>query len=337
MDSPKSEIAFLFWGRKGGGSDLLELLTRAAVSMDYKFAAFCRPVSSKGKNNGKQFSVLNVNGWLKARKYLIDELKNSDIKILVIVMASPWDLFLGKQLEKNGIQVTRIIHDSFRHKGDFFPPKIWTMLLLKDCSKIVSLSEYVARDLLARFRVPTSKITNAILPPYVPDNFNRKATQKSSTIVLIGRGKKYQGQKLIEETWKNLEIADLKLIISGQGFKPNSNNPDIEYRNSWMSRVDFLTLIQTAKAVVLPYTEATQSGIIPLCAVLGTPVIVTPSGGLPEQVEFWQNGIVSSDFSPKSFADAIAMCIQKEWIFDPNRDLELGEKLLVSCLLEDYL
>jgi glycosyltransferase involved in cell wall biosynthesis len=337
MESPKSEIAFLFWGRKGGGSDLLELLTRAAVLMDYKVASFARPVSSNDKNNGKQFSVLNVYRWLKARRYLIDQLKNKDIKILVIVMASPWDLFLGRQLEKKGIQVTRIIHDSFRHKGDLFPPKIWIRLLLKDCSKIVTLSEYVARDLLSRFSVPNNIITKAILPPYIPDNFNRRDIQKSANIVLIGRGKKYQGQKLIEETWKNLEIADLKLIISGQGFKPNSKNPDIEYRNSWMSRVDFLTLIQSAKAVVLPYSEATQSGIIPLCAILGTPVIVTPSGGLPEQVEFWQNGIVSSSFSPKSFADAIAICIEQEWKFDPNRDFKLGEKLVVSCLPEKCL
>ena len=54
MESPKSEIAFLFWGRKGGGSDLLELLTRAAVLMDYKVASFARPVSSKDKKNGNR-------------------------------------------------------------------------------------------------------------------------------------------------------------------------------------------------------------------------------------------------------------------------------------------
>ena len=331
MILPQSEIAFLFWGRKGGGSDLMELLTHAAGSMNFKVAEFVRPVSGSGRNRGKQFTLFNVTGWLKARKNLIKELRKRDTKILIIVMASPWDLFLGIRLKKSGIIVTRIIHDSFRHKGELFPPKFWTRLLLKDCSKIVTLSEFVSKDLLMRFRIPKNEITTAILPPYIPNDFNLTNIQKSSIILLIGRGKKYQGQKLIEKAWKKLEISGLKLLISGKGFKTSSKNFDIELRNNWMSRKEFLTLIQTAKAVVLPYSKATQSGIIPLCAILGTPVIVTPSGGLPEQVEFWRNGVVSSDFSPKSFAAAIEVCLNQKWQFAQYRDFELAQKLLISC------
>jgi glycosyltransferase involved in cell wall biosynthesis len=63
--------------------------------------------------------------------------------------------------------------------------------------------------------------------------------------------------------------------------------------------------------VVLPYTSATQSGIVPLAASVGAAVLATRTGGLPEQIEHGVNG----------------------WLVEPNNAEQLSAAML--RLLDD--
>jgi glycosyltransferase involved in cell wall biosynthesis len=56
---------------------------------------------------------------------------------------------------------------------------------------------------------------------------------------------------------------------------------------------------------VLPYVEASQSGVAPLSFKRGRGVIATPVGGLPEQVRHEETGLIVADVSAASLAASI--------------------------------
>jgi glycosyltransferase involved in cell wall biosynthesis len=63
--------------------------------------------------------------------------------------------------------------------------------------------------------------------------------------------------------------------------------------------------IARSDVVVLPYRQATQSGIIQLAFGLGTPVITTNVGGLADVVEDGQTGFIVPPEDPGALAAAI--------------------------------
>ena len=99
--------------------------------------------------------------------------------------------------------------------------------------------------------------------------------------------------------------------------------PDVVLVNRWLSDQEIPGILGTADAVVLPYDEASQSGVVPLAFPLAIPAIVTPVGGLIEQVEHERTGLVAGDLSPES----LAACIERL-----ARDAALYERCSAQCL-----
>jgi glycosyltransferase involved in cell wall biosynthesis len=64
-------------------------------------------------------------------------------------------------------------------------------------------------------------------------------------------------------------------------------------------------LFRQASVVVLPYTEATQSGVIPVAYSFSKPVVATAVGGIPSQVENGVTGYLVPPRDEKALAGAI--------------------------------
>src|SRR2546430_16940197 len=60
--------------------------------------------------------------------------------------------------------------------------------------------------------------------------------------------------------------------------------------NEYISEERTAEYFRRASVVVLPYIEASQSGVIPLAYSPGKPVVATKMGGLPERVERGRTG-----------------------------------------------
>ncbi|CAM5320783.1 glycosyltransferase [Corynebacterium variabile] len=71
--------------------------------------------------------------------------------------------------------------------------------------------------------------------------------------------------------------------------------------------------------MLLPYTEASQSGPVTLALAHAVPCVGTPVGAIPEQLEGF--GAVSAETTPESVADAL-----EPLITDPDlyRELSAG-------------
>ena len=71
-------------------------------------------------------------------------------------------------------------------------------------------------------------------------------------------------------------------------------------------------LFQKASVVVLPYTDASQSGVIPLAYAFKKPVIATNVGSLPEVVDHGMTGYLVPPGNVKKLEEAIIDLLKDE-------------------------
>ena len=333
MESPESRYLALYWGRRGGSEPLFDQIIEMCNSSQISVLKSRRPTIRLANGSSAPISLFYFTKWFTARRSLVKKAVDANVKTVLIVMASPWDLFLGKHLIEHGIEVVRIIHDATPHPGEVFPPKFWIRWLICDSSRIITFSQFVADQLILNYGTNFKRIRVSAFP--IPKaGMNLKGNvHESNKILLIGRGKKYQGQKLLEDAWKLVKISEAELIIAGEGFNQSEPISGITYKNKWMSHQEFENEIASSRLVIFPYLEASQSGTIPICNALGVPVIVTPVGGLVEQVSQGKNGVIAKEVSAMALAEAI----EAAWVFDWKTNYlstEFSvEKFIQDCFL----
>ena len=323
------KIALVFWGRRGGGEVLTNQLQSAASKIGLEAKVFVRP-----KIGPEQIGSLNILAWLAARRKLIQDCARDNVSTVIFVMASPWDIFLDLRLKKANIQAVRIIHDARPHPGEVFPPKIWTRLVVRSATEIIVLSKYVAAQLVAdnpnivrKFKV------GKLPPPPIAMDVSSNVTTDNAVLLFAGRGKKYKGQELLQKAWPMIGDSKSRLIIAGLGHSDSHSDPRTDYRIGWLADSELENLIRQSTIVLLPYIEASQSGLIPLAQSLGKPVVITPAGGLSEQIINNISGIVARDLSPEAFAEAANKALTKKWSIPELDETQSSIELLKLCLI----
>ena len=78
--------------------------------------------------------------------------------------------------------------------------------------------------------------------------------------------------------------------------------------------------------MVLPYIEASQSGIVSLAYTFGKPVVVTNVGSIPEVVDDGQTGIIV----PPENAEALAKALV-ELLNDDEKRERMGQNALFKA------
>jgi starch synthase len=71
-------------------------------------------------------------------------------------------------------------------------------------------------------------------------------------------------------------------------------------------------LLQRSSVVVLPYIEASQSGVIPTAYGFKKPVVVTDVGSVPEAVEEGKTGFVVPTRDSEALAHAVIRLLKDE-------------------------
>jgi len=72
-------------------------------------------------------------------------------------------------------------------------------------------------------------------------------------------------------------------------------------------------IFSAADAVILPYREATQSGILQIAFNFHKPVIASDCGGLAELITNGETGIIVKENTPEKLAEAINLFYEKNY------------------------
>lgn len=158
-------------------------------------------------------------------------------------------------------------------------------------------------------------------------NFQKKKLkEEENTILFFGTIKEYKGlDYLIKAVNKIDKYHTIKLIIAGEGDFDKycniiSNKNNFEIHNRYINDAEVPEFFQRAKIVVLPYTESTQTGIIPIAYSFKKPVIVTRVGSIPEVVDEGKTGLIVPSENLEALENAIVKLLNND-----NLRNEMGE------------
>ncbi len=151
-------------------------------------------------------------------------------------------------------------------------------------------------------------------------------SHKNGYFLFFGRIQAYKGLGILIEAAHilNKKQLDFKVKIAGNG-------PDLKQYHDIILQSDYLdvedkyipeeelsALFGNAKAVIMPYLEATQSGVAALAISAKKPLIASSVGAIPEVIKHEENGLLVPPDDPIALADAMERILC---------DAELGEKL----------
>jgi glycosyltransferase involved in cell wall biosynthesis len=146
------------------------------------------------------------------------------------------------------------------------------------------------------------------------------------TILFFGRIEPYKGLRTLVDAVPLVEQAfdgDFRVRIVGAGslahaFGSSGERPRIEVVNERVR--DPAPYFRDCDVVVMPYTQASTSGVTPVAYAHSRPVIVTRTGSLPETVLEGKTGLVVPPNDPRALADAMLTLLR-----DPGLRTTMGK------------
>ena len=245
--------------------------------------------------------------------------KNPDI--LMFPMQHALDLVLLRYISRSRISRNRIIiswvHDFNPHHGD---SRILARLMMRATlcfsDMIVVLSENVFTGIRQYTNLPIIKIVH---PVYQVQSPNRVKEANRNTVLFAGRMLKYKGIDRLSRAWPQVltKVPDAKLVVAGSGeskyiFEKFGKLNNVEIHSRYLEANELDLLIMNSAVVVLPYSEASQSGILAQAASFKVPCVVTPVSGLIEQTELYGGSTIAKSMSSNDFADSIVEMLLNE-------------------------
>ncbi|PSP90560.1 hypothetical protein BRC90_01225 [Halobacteriales archaeon QS_4_69_34] len=210
------------------------------------------------------------------------------------------------------------LHDVSDHPGaEKYHNEITRQLLVRGVDRVVVHGEYNARQCRQRYGVDGTLVTidhgaYSFFTDYCdgPIRYDRE-------LLFFGRFRPYKGIETLLEADRLVSdvVDDYRLTIAGDGRLdvPEDDLGDhVTIINEYVPNETVCELFSRCRAVVLPYTEASQSGIVPIAYSFRKPVITTTVGGLPEVVMDGRTGLSVNPQDPAELATACTKLLENE-------------------------
>ena len=136
-------------------------------------------------------------------------------------------------------------------------------------------------------------------------------------ILFFGRVEEYKGLKYLIKAHEILKQKKVyhKIVIAGRGTELDKyknildKNPHFEIKDYYIPPEEIANLFLNSNIVVLPYTDATQSGVLMMAMNYARPVIATRVGAIPEIIVDGYNGLLVPPRNPYMLSLAIERLI----------------------------
>ena len=294
------------WGRRGAGprvatelaaslrgvpgqSVFLSLSTRAEILRAKDGPCCALPVRTYQSMSGYVFRLLlsPLTVWSLMRR-----IRGLAPDVAICAMPGPLDLVMAWALRRLGVKIVVTVHDADLHPGDGFPMQmVLQRRLIRRADALIALTRHVAARLRQQRESRGKMVLTASLPPFVFGARPPPPLAHGGPVRLLcfGRLLAYKGLDLLEAALRGIgDVPPFELRIVGQG--PESETltalaalPHVRVENRWVPEDEVGALIAWADALVLPYREASQSGVAAIAIAADRWVVATRVGGLAEQ------------------------------------------------------
>ena len=223
-------------------------------------------------------------------------------------------------------------HDPVPHEDDVSWAMAYTQRLLINASrKVILLSramEPVAKEVHPASAGKLNVVPHGIFDFYVQGDQERPAELQPGDrfILCFGRVARYKGVEDLIRAFLDANLGnEYKLVIAGRHIYRVSLPPDVDSRvlilNRFVSDDVLRYLFRNCSLVVLPYRDATQSGVLMLAYAFGKPVLTTTVGGIPEMLEEGVTGVSVPPRNPVVLSGAL-----RRMISSPDALATMGER-----------
>lgn len=209
------------------------------------------------------------------------------------------------------------IHDFQPHPGDqpLQQTPFWIEKFARRLADELIVHSRHVRDLAVR-QLDGVAERISVIPHYLHVDGEPQAPDGDDaerSVLFFGRIWEYKGLEYLirAEPLISARVPDVRFVFAGRGedfshYTRMMIHPDrfIVY-NEYISEERAIELFRCASVVVLPYVEASQSGVIPMAYSAGKPVVATTVGGLPEMVEYGRTGFLVPPRDVSQLAEAI--------------------------------
>ena len=216
--------------------------------------------------------------------------------VALCAMPGPLDLAMVSALRRARVPFAVVVHDADAHPGDGLPFQMRLQRALMDrADGLVALSAHVAGRLRAQGAVRGRPLLRSALPPLGFGSAPPALAHGGALRLLsFGRLLPYKGLDLLSAALEDLSKGsgprpDLEVRVAGSG--PESPAlarlralPGVQVENRWVPEAELGALIAWSDALVLPYREASQSGVAAAAIAARRWVVATRVGGIAEQL-----------------------------------------------------
>lgn len=208
----------------------------------------------------------------------------------------PWAEFINKQVSYS--KVVTICHDPILHSGVKKSEIFLTRRFVKNSDEIVVLTKSFISVVHENYGIGYDNIH--YMPHGRMSDYRNNQIKDIDTLydenkinfLFFGRISEYKGLNILEKAFSRLERQNpnVSLTVAGSGdFGPYeekySKLKNINVFNKYIPDNEVGKYFDNDTVIlILPYLDATQSGVIPIAFEYGVPVIASDSGGLKEQL-----------------------------------------------------
>ena len=243
-----------------------------------------------------------------------------------------WSIFFILIFKIFGKKTVITIHDGFGYNKNVANNSIWrsrksmyaiqylTLLCIRMADSLIFLSDYVKQELQEKFLFKARCFT---IPhaPIVPQNLlqvPRKHKQKPN-LLFFGKVLPSKGvENLIAAMTQINPNLYNKLSIVGKHYYDLDiaiNNQKIVVIDRFIPETEVASFFNKADILILPYLQASQSGVATIGIAAGLPMVATKTGGLTEQLKPNEEGIFVESH-PTSIAEGILTLIKNKYLYE---------------------
>jgi glycosyltransferase involved in cell wall biosynthesis len=319
-------VALVYLGRRGGGAAYSLLVARAlarrcdvlaAVSAQAENLAGWRAsgvplveVPTYASAAGAVASLLDVPRHLRLRRAL----RAFAPDVVYHPMAHLWTPLVNALLP--GVPKVLTLHDPVLHLGEGSRlVAALQRICVRQSARVIVLTPACAPAAVA-LGVPAGAVD---VVPHGELSWYREASgagaaepaRDGETLLFFGRISRYKGVDVLLDAFREVRARrpSARLLLVGSGeLAPYAARlaavDGVSVVNRWVADEEVHAFFARADVVVLPYVDGSQSGVAPIAAACGLPVVASAVGGLPDQIEHGRTGLLVPPGDARALARA---------------------------------